>query len=86
MGFWDIDTHTGYLDRLYVHSGFIGKGIGSLIADRLEKAALTKKVYTHAPVNAKPFFEKRGYKTVKEQLVERKGILLTNFVLEKTLF
>lgn len=29
------------------------------------------------------FFEKRGYKVVKEQQVERAGVLLTNFVMIK---
>ena len=28
-------------------------------------------------------FEKRGYKIIKEQQVERNGIFLTNFVMEK---
>ena len=32
---------------------------------------------------AKPFFEHRGYVAVKEQQVERRGVLLTNFVMEK---
>ena len=31
----------------------------------------------------RPFFEKRGYRVVKEQQVERQGILLTNYVMEK---
>ncbi len=29
------------------------------------------------------FFEKRGFKTIKEQQVERQGIFLTNFIMEK---
>ena len=37
----------------------------------------------HASVTAKPFFEQRDYVTVREQQVMRKGILLTNFVMEK---
>ena len=38
---------------------------------------------THASVTAKPFFEKRGYRVVREQQVSRQGILLTNYVMEK---
>ena len=37
----------------------------------------------HASITAKPFFERRGYKAVKEQQVERKGVLLTNYVMIK---
>ena len=40
-------------------------------------------VTTHASITARPFFEKRGYRVVKEQQVERHGVLLTNFVMEK---
>lgn len=41
-----------------------------------------KKIVTHASLTAKPFFEKRGYRLVREQQAERQGILLTNFVME----
>ena len=81
VGFGDIDR-TGYLDRLYVHSGYQGKGIATAICNRLE-SAVQENIVTHASITAKPFFEKRGYKVVKEQQVERQGIFLTNFVMIK---
>lgn len=81
VGFGDMDQ-TGYLDRLYVHSGYQGKGIATAICDRLE-AAVQGNVVTHASITARPFFEQRGYKVVKEQQVERQGIFLTNFVMIK---
>ena len=40
-------------------------------------------IVTHVSITARPFFEKRGYRVVKEQQVERRGIRLTNFVMEK---
>ncbi len=80
-GFGDIDR-TGYLDRLYVHANYQGKGIATAICNQLEQA-VRGNIITHASITAKPFFEKRGYKTVKEQQVERKGIFLTNFIMEK---
>ena len=42
-----------------------------------------KKITTHASITARPFFEKRGYRVVKEQQVNRQGIYLTNYVMEK---
>jgi len=80
-GFGDIDE-TGYLDRLYVHRDFHGKGIASVLCDRLE-SSVSGLITTHASITARPFFEKRGYRLIKEQQVERQGILLTNFVMEK---
>ena len=81
VGFGDIDP-TGYLDRLFVHPDYQGLGIASALCDRLE-AAVEGTVVTHASITAKPFFEKRGYRLVKEQQVERQGISLTNFVMVK---
>lgn len=82
-GFGDID-HTGYLDRLYVHRDYQGKGIATAICNELEKAA-SKNIITHASITARPFFEKRGYKVIKEQNVERHGVLLVNYIMEKIL-
>ncbi len=81
IGFGDIDR-TGYLDRLFVHSDYQRKGIATAICNQLEQA-VQKNIFTHASITAKPFFEKRGYKVIKEQQVERQGIFLTNFVMEK---
>ncbi len=80
-GFGDIDE-TGYLDRLYVHKDYQGRRIGTAICERLESRA-RGKITTHASVTAKPFFLQREYKVIREQQVERRGVLLTNFVMEK---
>lgn len=80
-GFGDIDE-TGYLDRLYVHPDHQGKGIATAICDQLE-AAVPGDIVTHASITARPFFEGRGYRVVKEQQVERQGIFLTNYVMMK---
>lgn len=81
IGFGDIDK-TGYLDRLFVHSDYQRKGVAAAICDQLEQA-VQERIVTHASITARPFFEKRGYRVVKEQQVERQGIFLTNFVMEK---
>lgn len=38
----------------------------------------------HASISAKPFFEKRGYKVIKEQSVKVDNVYLTNYLMEKT--
>ena len=82
VGFGDIDA-AGYLDRLYVQKDHQRRGIGTALCDALEQAAGTEKIRTHASVTAKPFFEKRGYRLIKEQRVIRRGVELTNFVMGK---
>ncbi|MGN1002067.1 MAG: GNAT family N-acetyltransferase [Oscillospiraceae bacterium] len=82
VGFGDM-APDGYLDRLYVHREHQGRGIASVLCDALEGACGAARFYTHASLTARPFFEKRGYRTVREQQVERRGVRLTNFVMEK---
>lgn len=81
VGFGDIDN-SGYLDKLFVHKDYQHKGIASAICDKLEKS-VNDKVFTYASITAKPFFEKRGYSVIRERQVIRKGIFLTNYMMEK---
>ena len=82
VGFGDMDE-SGYLDRLYVHKDHQGQGVASAICDELERFAAGKTLTTHASITAKPFFQHRGYCAVREQKVIRRGVALTNFVMEK---
>lgn len=82
VGFGDMDG-TGYLDRLYVHKDFQGRGVAGAICDALEGGAEAPMFTTHASITARPFFEKRGYAVLREQQVERRGVRLTNFVMRK---
>ena len=82
------DRQGDYLDRLYVHKDHQRKGIARALCDGLEQGAKGEgvtRMTVHASITARGFFEKRGWRVVKEQQVERKGILLTNFVMEKVL-
>ncbi len=81
-GFGDIDR-TGYLDRLYVGPDFQGRGIATAICRRLEVRFPVERITTCASITARPFFEGRGYRVVREQRVLRNGVYLTNFVMEK---
>ena len=78
VGFADLGPD-GYLDRLYVHRDWQGRGVASALCDALPAARIT-----HASITARPFFERRGWHVVKEQQVERRGVLLTNFVMERS--
>lgn len=81
-GFGDIASR-GYLDRLYVHKDFQRQGIASALCDALERAAGADRMVTHASITARPFFESRGYRVVRKQQVLRRGVLLTNYQMEK---
>lgn len=81
VGFGDIDK-TSCLDHLFIHANYQGKGIATAICNQLEQA-VQGDIHTYASITARPFFEKRGYKVIKEQKVERQGVFLTNFVMIK---
>ena len=58
-------------------------GVATAICDVLEQKNKAAEFTTHASITARPFFEKRGYTVVREQQAERRGVLLTNFVMKK---
>lgn len=82
IGFGDINK-AGYLDRLFVHSEYQRKGIATAICSQLEHT-VQGNIVTHASITARPFFEKKGYRIIREQQVERQGVFLTNFIMEKS--
>ena len=85
VGFGDINED-GYLDRLYVHKDYQRRGIAKEIVNNLEcyvEELGVNTITTEASITAKPFFEKMGYKIIKEQQVERRGQYLTNYIMQK---
>ncbi len=85
VGFGDMDS-SGYLDRLYVHKEYQGKGIASSIINKLEEHAKLQDVFTlraHVSITAKPFFEKNGYIVVRKNTVTRNDVKLINFIMKK---
>lgn len=76
LGYGNIDKR-GYLDHLYVHKDYQGKQIATKLCDKLEQYCKDVKSLTvHASISAKPFFEKRGYKVIKEQSVKVDNVYL----------
>lgn len=85
VGFGDMDNQ-GYLDRLYVHRDYQGRGIATVITNELERRLIACGVFcfsTHASITAKPFFEKRGYRVTCKNNVVCNNIALTNYTMEK---
>lgn len=85
MGFSDL-TEDGCLDMMFVHPEFQGLGIASHLLSRVEKEALNlgfTRIYTEASRTARPFFERRGFRVITRQTVEKRGQSLENFRMEK---
>lgn len=82
IGFADMEA-SGHLNRLYVHSAHQRQGVAAALCDALEAALAGQTVTVDASITARPFFERRGYRAIKEQQVERNGVMLTNYRMEK---
>jgi putative acetyltransferase len=87
LGFCMLEPE-GCVDLLYVRKDVVRRGIGAALLERVEALArglgLTR-LWTEASRTARPFFERNGYRFLQERVVERFGVKLTNFEMEKTL-
>lgn len=86
-GFASITTE-GYLDTMFVHKNHQRKGIAKALITALIDYASKKQVQeitTEGSITARPFFEKYGFRVVKKQKVNRKGIEIVNFRMVKPL-
>ena len=86
VGFSSMNAE-GYLHSMFVHKDWQGKGVATLLLSEVEKIARrygVHKISVEVSVTARPFFEKHGYKVVKEQKANANRLYLTNYVMEKT--
>lgn len=86
-GYTDLQD-SGLVDHFFCHHAFQGKGVGRALMEHVLKVANDKgisRLYSEVSITARPFYERMGFKVVKEQQVEMRGQVLTNFVMEKHL-
>jgi putative acetyltransferase len=86
-GFGELEPD-GHIDCFYCHKDYQRRGVGRRIYAAIEAKARDLKLerlFVEASITAKPFFERLGFTTVKEQQVPRGGQWFTNFVMEKWL-
>lgn len=74
-----------YIDLLYVHKDFQGRGIASLMLHTLIKKGVSdghRSFDTHASKTAMPFFEKKGFRMIKSNTVGYGVMTLTNYFMK----
>ena len=78
----------GHLDMLFVRQDAVGRGVGRRLYEETEQAARgwgLGRIFTEASITARPFFERRGFRVMREQTVTPRDVPMTNFVMEKGL-
>ena len=87
VGFAELEDD-GRLDTFYLRKDVVGRGVGRLLYRAVESVVRDRglgRIFTEASITARPFFERRGFRVVREQVVWRRGVGLKNFVMEKPL-
>jgi putative acetyltransferase len=83
VGYADLQKD-GYVDHFFVHGQYQSLGIGArLISHILAVGDPFDRIYTHASITAKPFFEHYGFIVVTPQEVEIRGVKLKNYLMER---
>ena len=80
--------HDGYLDFLFTHPAFARRGVATRLYLRVESVLHSEdcpRVFTHASLAARPFFEHHGFHLDAEESVECRGTYLRRFAMHKAL-
>ena len=87
VGFASLENYN-YVDFLYVHKNYQRRGIADRLYAEIEKEAIEKGVtvlQSHVSKTALPFFDKKGFKVLKEHIKVRDGVEIKNYAMIKEL-
>lgn len=85
VGFGELETN-GHIDCLYCHHNCQSRGVGTAIFRQIENEARAlglRRLFVEASITARQFFETQGFTIVNQQTIVRRGVELTNFIMEK---
>ncbi len=81
VGFIELEDD-GHIDCFYTHGDFQRQGVGRALYAHMLREARRRGIrdfHVEASAIARPFFEKTGWRFVRENRIERRGQILTNF-------
>lgn len=87
IGFGQLESN-GHIDCFYIAYNRINTGIGSRLFETIEDRATQLKItrlFTEASITAKPFFLRKGFRVIKQQIVELRNTKFVNYSMEKQL-
>jgi putative acetyltransferase len=81
-------SEEGYLDFLFTHPMFVRRRVATELCVQVETAlrvARLPRVFTHASLAARAFFNRQGFQLDAEECVECRGAYLRRFSMHKDL-
>ena len=78
----------GHIDHLYCRPSWIGRGVGSALYEAIEGEARARGMqllFVEASEAARRLFERKGFRVVRRNDLERHGVEIHNFAMEKDL-
>jgi putative acetyltransferase len=87
IGFAELERN-GHIGCFYCHADHQNMGVGTALFKRIQLTAENRdhqKLLVEVSITAKSFFEQMGFTAIAPQEVERRGVKLINYVMEKRL-
>ncbi len=88
VGFGNLENELSTIGLLYVHKDHQGQGVATALLKKLEKNLIengVKAATVEVSITARPFFERRGYRLVRENRKMLNGREFLDFIMEKGL-
>ena len=86
-GFCELEP-SGHIDCFYCHKNYQGRGVGRQLYQALETQAMNQSIhclFVEASITAKPFFQKMGFRLLREQTVTVRGHQFINYAMDKAI-
>ena len=84
MGFIEFDAD-GHIDCTYVSPEHVGKGHMSAIMERIFQEARRSsliRLYAEGSITARSFFERHGFRVVRDNPHEVRSVPILNYIIE----
>ncbi|MFA6260968.1 MAG: GNAT family N-acetyltransferase [Bacteroidia bacterium] len=87
VGYCSLENNN-YIDFLYVHKDYQGRGIANKLYAEIEAEAIRcngNSLNSDVSITARPFFEKKGFQVIQKRISKIAGTEIVNFKMSKLL-
>lgn len=87
IGFGQLESN-GHIDCFYVAFNHVHTGVGTRLLETIDQKCQELgivRMFTEASITAKPFFERRGFRVIKENALFMENVKFVNHTMEKNL-